>query len=172
MAEKSIALMATVLVILGLLVGGIFMYTLFPREVTKEVIKEVQVPGPEVIKEVTKEVIKEVPAPSELDKAVATFMIAVDKEEDEAGNDIDLQNGYDFKEISVKDISDEYTVAYSEDKVVVEFEITLKYKDSHDSEKEVYNIRVTSETDEDTIVACNNIDEERLGTCELTLLTL
>ncbi|MBE3092821.1 MAG: hypothetical protein IMZ51_04085, partial [Chloroflexi bacterium] len=60
---KSITLLATILVICALLVGGIAGYAFHPD--TKEVIRnvagpEVKVPV-EVIKEVTKEVIKEVP---------------------------------------------------------------------------------------------------------------
>ena len=162
MAEKSVALLATILVIVGLLVGGIFTYALIPREVTvtKEVTKTVPV---EVIKEVTKEVIKEVnvtkevPAKGVLDKAIATFMEAVDDEKDEAGNPVDLQFSYDFADISVDKVSKDYKIVVSDngDKTIVNFEIRLKYNDKTDDErsaKATYNVRVTYEDDEDTEV--------------------
>jgi hypothetical protein len=154
MEKKSNALLATMIVI-ALLIGGLSTYLIFPREVTVagpevEVIKEVPV-------NVTVEVIKEVLAPSVLDKAVATFMEAVDNEEDEAGNDIDLLNDYDFNEISVSKVSKDYSIVVSDDgdMTVVNFEIKLKYDELSDDEKsvrEVFNVKVTYEDDEDTIV--------------------
>ena len=154
MANKSIALLATVLVIVGLLVGGLFVYNFFPKEVTvtklvdKVVIKEVPVT-------VTQIVTKEVPAPSQLDNAVATFMEAVADEEDEAGHSVNLQNGYDFEDISVSKISKDYNVSYTKDTVTVDFNVTLKYDEAGDhdrSVKKLYSVKVTYEDDEDSTV--------------------
>ena len=142
--------LATMLLI-ALLIGGCTTYLFIPREVTNEVVKEIEVLK-EVPVNVTVEVPVEVPSPSMLDMAVATFMLAVDEEEDEDGNEVDLQNGYAFNEISVKDVSEDYSVVYTEDTTTVDFEITLKYKDSHDSDKETYKVVVTYEEDEDSIV--------------------
>lgn len=60
--KKAIAISAALLVV-GLVIGAIVgMYAVPPREITKEVIKEVPIEViKEVIKEVPKEVIKEVP---------------------------------------------------------------------------------------------------------------
>jgi len=149
--KTSNAWLATMLIV-ALLIGGCTTYLFFPREVINEVVKEVEV---EVPVNVTVEVPVEVQAPSMLDLAVATFMEAVDEEEDEAGNEIDLQEGYDFADISVNKISKDYVVSYSKDKVEVEFEIRLKYDekgDSDRSERETYEVLVTYEDDEDTIV--------------------
>lgn len=147
---KISGLIATILIVLALIVGGLATYYAFPQEktITKDVIKEVQVPY-EVIK------ITEVPAPSDLDKAVATFMEAADNEEDEAGNEVDVQNGYNFEDISISKISKDWSASYTKDTTEVDFEITLKYKEAgtdERSEKETYDVKVIYELDEDTIV--------------------
>lgn len=136
--------------VLALIAGGLISWLAFPQTITEIKTNTVEVPV-----EVPYEVIKEVPAPGILDQAVAAFMTAVANEEDEAGNEIDLQEGYDFDQISISRISDEYVVSYDDDKTTVEFEIRLKYDekgDSERSEKITYRARVIYETDEDTTV--------------------
>lgn len=94
--------------------------------------------------------------PTVLDLAVNSFMKAVEDEEDEAGNDVtileDMDYDFDFDDVSIKEISDDYVVSYTEDTTTVDFSIKLKFKDSHDTEKVTYNVRVTFEDGEDTTV--------------------
>jgi len=143
-------------VVCALLIGGLVGSFAFPTTneviVNKEVIKEVPV-------EVVKEVVKEVPVESEspLDKALAEFLVAVEDEEDEAGNDVDALDcdgdSYDFDEVSVSKVSDEWSVTYDGDKETVNFEVKLKYKESDSrSCRETYNVEVAYEQDEDTEV--------------------
>jgi len=140
--------------IITLLLGGILGATAFPKTETvyKDKIIETKVNVPvEVIKEV--EVVKVVSAPSELDNALVTFLKAVENEEDEAGNEIDLLKGYDFDEVSLNKLYEDHVVTYSDDKIIVDFQVKLKYKeDGESSEKETYNVTVTYETDEDSTV--------------------
>jgi len=150
---------ATLLVITLLIVGGLFTYVGFPQTIELKPDKCVAVPCEAVDCEpvtcTPTEVIKEVPAPSILDTAVATFMKAVEDEEDEAGNSVDALQGYDFDQIKVNKISRNWNAAYGRDTTTVNFEITLKYKDPADdnkAEKYTYDVAVTYETDEDTIV--------------------
>ena len=156
--EKSITGLAIVLMVLTLLLGSVLTYAFLPRQVLVKPDKCEPVDCKAVdCKPVacTPANCTEVLVPSVLDKAVATFMEAVDKEEDEAGNEIDLQEGYDFDQISISKISKNWDVAYTKDTTEVGFSITLKYDekgDSERSEKITYNVRVTYETDEDTIV--------------------
>lgn len=158
MVKESITLLATILVIASLLIGGIVTYTAFPKETIKEVevVKTVEIPV-EVIKEVpvVTEVTKEVVAPSLIDKAVDTFMEAVDNEEDEAGNNLDLQEGYDFSDISVSKVYEDYNINVDDEVTTIDFKIRLRYDDATDddrSEKITYNVRVIYEEDEDSIV--------------------
>jgi len=136
--------------IIALLLGGFSGATFFPTTDVVTVEKKVNIPV-EVPVIVIKEV--EVQAPSDLDRALAIFLKAVEDEEDEAGTELDLLMGYDFEEVSVNKVYDEWTVEYDDDKTIVEFQVKLKYKeDGEKSEKETYNVRVTYEEDEDSIV--------------------
>ena len=133
-----------------LLLGGFIGALAFPTEKQVMVEKKVNVPV-EVIKYVN--VTTVVPAPNVLDQALATFLKAVEDEEDQAGHEIDLLNGYDFDEISVNKVYDEYNISYDNDQTIIEFEVRLKYKEAGKSyEKETYNVRVTYEEEEDSIV--------------------
>ena len=142
------------LLIVGLLLGGVLFST--EKEVKVEVPGEcVACPECEVC-ETCEEVIVEVPAPSLLDLAVEDFMKAV---EDEEVNESDVNplevkgHEYDFDEISVSKVYDDYTIEYDGDETIVDFYIKLKYKeDGEASEKEIYHVVVTYEEDEDTLV--------------------
>jgi len=138
-------LMAVCLVV-GLFAGAAVFSNEKIVEVTKELpvekIVEVEVPG-EVV---------EIEAPSLLDKAVSDFMKAVEDEEDEAGNEMDLLEGYDFEEISVNRVYDDFIVThFDENEYNIEFTIKLKYKeDGEKSEKIKYLVNMQYEEDEDT----------------------
>ena len=140
------------LVVACLLIGGFVGALGFSNTTTEtiEVEKIVNVPY-EV--SVPYEVIKEVSAPNILDQALATFLIAVEDEEDEDGTELDLLEGYDFEEVSVSKVYDNYIVSYDDDESIIEFQVKLKYKeDGEKSEKITYDVRVTYETDEDSII--------------------
>ena len=94
----------------------------------------------------------EVPAISQLELAKAEFLQAVDDEEDEAGNDVDVLGNYNFDEIEVIKVYDEYSILYDGDETTVDFKIRLKFDDGDDRVKEDFEVTVTFEEDEDTIV--------------------
>lgn len=160
--------LVTLLVIVGLVVGVFAGGALFSTE--KEV--EVEVPGvceecPECeVCEVCEETIVEVPAPSLLDKAVEDFMKAVEDEdvEDQNGSNVNLletiEHEYDFEEISIRKVYDDYTIEYDGDETIVTFDIKLKYKeDGESSEKVKYNVEVILEEGEDTIVKATIVED-------------
>ena len=79
-------------------------------------------------------------------------MTAVDDEEDEAGNSIDVVGSYDFDEIEVSRVYDDYSVEYNDDRTTVDFSIKLRFdEDGEASEKQTYDVTVIYE-DEDTEV--------------------
>jgi len=149
--DKNWQLLLAFLVI-GLLIGsalGGFLFSKTEIEYKDKIVYQDKIVEKEVTVPVT--VIKE--APRELDKAVITFLIAVEDEEDEAGNDLDLLKGYDFDEVSLNKLYEDHVVQYVGDKTIVEFQVRLKYKeDGESSEKEVYDVVVTYEEGEDSIV--------------------
>jgi len=106
----------------------------------------------EKIVNVSVDTVVEVEAPSELDRAVAEFLIAVEDEEDEAGNDVDVLRNYNFDEVEVSKVYDEYVISYDGDETTVEFSIRLILDDDDDREKNSYNVIVEFEEDEDTEV--------------------
>ena len=98
----------------------------------------------------TIEVVKEVMVEQTinyLDEAVNEFLSAV-----EADDEVSILGTYNFDEVSVKKIYDAYTVSIDDDVTIVEFEIKLKFDDENEREINTYNVRVTYEEDEDTIV--------------------
>jgi hypothetical protein len=98
----------------------------------------------------TIEVVKEVMVEQTinyLDEAVNEFLSAV-----EADDEVSILGTYNFDEVSVKKIYDAYTVSVDDDVTIVEFEIKLKFDDENEREINTYNVRVTYEEDEDTIV--------------------
>ncbi len=151
MKENLTATWITLALIAVFVIGNFAGANLFPKQV--EVIKNITIPGETEYVYVNSTV--EVPAPSQLDRAAVTFMKAVENEEDEAGNEIDLLEGYDSDEVVINKLYDEYNVSYDGDKTIVDFKVRLKYDekgDSERSEKETYSVRVTYEEDEDSEV--------------------
>ncbi len=141
--------LVTILVIAGLLVGGIGGAAWFPTTVT--VTKEVEVIKEVLVEVPAEETIVEIPAPNLLDLAVTDFMRFVEDEEDDAGEECDLLEGYDFEEVSVRKVYDKYTIAYDEDEHDINFTIKLKYKEEGEaSEKSKYDVSMHYEVDEDT----------------------
>ena len=145
--------LATILIVMGLLVGVGLGAVAFPgaetiKEVEKEVIVEVPVEVPvETVVEV------EIPAVNQLELATAAFMQAVEEEEDEAGNNVDVLGKYDFDEVEISKVYSDYTVVYDDDKTIIEFSIKLKFDEEDEpSHKEIYDVTVTFEEDEDTEV--------------------
>ena len=139
------ALLMAVLLVVGIVGGGM----IFPREVEKEcpvcdICEECEAPIECDICEETTDYLQ---------LAVDEFLVAVDDEEDEAGNEVDALLDYDFDEISVSKVYDDYTISYDGDETTVNFEIKLKYdEDGEKSEKHRYNVEVIFEYDEDTLV--------------------
>jgi len=148
--EKNTGGIIVVFVILSLLVGFALGAVLIGEDV--ETIKEVEVTK---IVNVTVEKLVEVelPAPDMLSLAVDAFMQAVEDEEDEAGNAVDVVGTYDFDEIEVSRVYDDYTVSYNDEVTTVDFSIKLRFdEDGEASEKETYDVTVIFEEDEDTEV--------------------
>ena len=152
--EKNTSGLLVILVVLSLLIGGIagglVGYNSAPEKTITQTETEI------VYQNISVDKIVEIQAPSVLDKAVAEFLKAVEDEEDEAENDITILDDmdYNFDEVSVYEVSDEYSINIEDDGDVttINFEIRLKFKDSHDSEKETFDVTVIFEDDEDTEV--------------------
>jgi hypothetical protein len=159
MAEKSIMMLATLIAIVGLLVGGVLTYAVFPREVTitKEVTKEVQVPV-EVIKEVPVEVVKEVPSKltAYRDDAIKEVIRVLDEEDFEEYAECDGVL-YDTDQIKLSRSYDDFSITNEDTKdgiYTVEGTARLKYLDEDVNEK-CYNTLVFSvgyEDEEDPVV--------------------
>lgn len=148
----AVTLMVALLIV-GLFAGAAFFSTETEIEVPKVCEK---CPECEVC-EICEELIVEVPVPSLLDLAVADFMKSVADEEDEAGNDVNAlrckKHTYDFDEISVSRVYDDYSIVVEDDKTTVTFEVRLKYdEDDERSCRDRYNVEVVYEDDEDTLV--------------------
>ena len=148
--EKNTSGIVVVFVILSLLVGFALGAVLMGEDV--ETIKEVEVTK---IVNVTVEKLVEVelPAPDMLSLAVDAFMQAVEDEEDEDGNAVDVVGTYDFDEIEVSRVYDDYTVSYNDEITTVDFRVKLRFdEDGEASEKETFNVTVIFDEDEDTEV--------------------
>ena len=145
----------TLLLVAALLIGGVIGYV--AGDGNTETIVTV-LPGEieTVVEYVNVSVETEVEAPNELDRAVATFLTAVENEEDEDGNDIDVLGSYDYDEVEVSKVYDEWSVEYDSDVTTVDFSIKLRFdEDGERSEKETYDVTVIYEDNEDTIVNVN-----------------
>ena len=143
--EKHISGLLVTIAVLALLVGGLVGYNMAPVKVVTETETEY------VTQNVSVPVFIE--APIVLDKAVEVFLEAVDDEEDEAGNDINVLGSYDFDEVEVSKIYDEWSVEYDDDKTTVDFSIKLRFdEDGEASEKETFDVTVYFEKGEDTEV--------------------
>lgn len=161
-ANLFLALGAVLVLILGGVIGAVAFST--HTEISENYCDtSIQAALDNVVCEPITETIEvpiEVIAPSVLDLAVQEFILAVEDEEDEAGNDLYvLENAsYDFDEMTVKEVSEDYNVSYGKDTTVVEFSIELKFKDSHNSTRNDYNVIVSYENDEDTEVIATLIE--------------
>ena len=151
-----ITMMVIAALVVGLFGGAALFSTtetkIETKEVIKEVLVEVEVPGETI------EVEVEVPREDfTLDTALEEFLSAVEDEEDEAGNELELLecdgDDFDFDEISVSRVYDEWSVSYDDDETTVDFEVKLKYKeDDERSCRERFEVNVHYEDGEDTEV--------------------
>jgi len=148
--EKHISGLVIALSVLFLLVGGLVGFAMGSEKVVTEIQTEI------VYQNVSVDKIVEIPTVSVLEKAVSAFMEAVEDEEllllDEAGNDVDVLEYYNFDEVEVLKVYDAYTVSYDDEMTTVNFEIRLKFDDGDDRLKESYDVEVIFEDDEDTKV--------------------
>jgi len=141
--EVLVALGLILALCLGLFAGASF----FPK--TEEVIVEKNVSV-----EVPVETIVEIEKVIEVEKdyvadAVAKFMKAVEDEEDEAENAVEVLGDYDFESVSIRKISKDYTVSINKNQTVVDFNIKLKFVEGDRFKVEEYNVTVTDFVDED-----------------------
>jgi len=144
--EKHISGLVIALSVLFLLVGGLVGFAMGSEKVVTEIQTEI------VYQNVSVDKIVEIPTVSVLEKAVSAFMEAVEDEEDEAGNDVDVLEDYNFDEVEVLKVYDAYTVSYDDEMTTVNFEIRLKFDDGDERLKESYDVEVIFEDDEDTKV--------------------
>ena len=149
MKSESITWLATMLVIVGLLVGGLFTYAVFPREVT--ITKNV-----EVIKEVP--VVTNVTVVKEVEKDYRTAAVALCLKEFLKDNDFDK-----YQEVSVIDSSKEYSVSFNEkkDKVTVLLDtINFRVLDTLTEERDnnQYSCEVVYKEDKDAKVSLNELE--------------
>jgi len=149
--EKNTQGIVATFAILALLVGFALGAVLMGEDV--ETIKTVE---SIVYQNVSVDNVVEIEAPSELDRAVAEFLIAVEDEEYEAGRDVDVLGDYYFDELEVRSVEDEYTVTVDGDKTIVEFSINVRFDDGDNRKKETYDVKVVFEEDEDTKVRVLN----------------
>jgi len=143
--EKHVSNLFIVIAVFALLIGGLVGYNMAPVKVITETETEI------VYQNVS--VTELVEAPNQLSLAVAEFLIAVEDEEDEAGNEVNVLGSYDFDEIEVSKVYDDYSVEYTKDTVTVEFSIKLRFDEQGEaSEKETFDVEVVFEDNEDTEV--------------------
>lgn len=143
--------------VIALILGGCMGGAVFSTETKVEVEKIVEVPAEceEVVCEPVDCTYSDSSSSGDLDTAVNDFMKAVEDEEDEAGNDMDILDdmNYNFDEVELKKVYDEYTVEADGDKKVVTFKVKLRFdEDDERSEYEKYDVQVTYEDGEDTEV--------------------
>lgn len=97
----------------------------------------------------TVETIVEIAAPNLLDLALAEFLLEV-----EADDDLEILGDYNFDELSVSKVYDDYTVSYEGDETIVEFDVKIRLKeDDYRAEKDVYKVEVIFEDGEDAVVS-------------------
>ena len=146
--EKNTQGIVAVFALLSLLIGFTLGAVLMGEDT--ETIKEV-----EVVKfvNVSVEKLVEIPAPNQLDLAVEEFLLAVEDEEDEDGNELILETDevedYYFDEIEVRGIDDDYTVKYDGDETTVVFTIDLRFDDGDERDKLSYEVTVIFDEDDD-----------------------
>ena len=147
----------TIFVALALILGGVGGAVLTPN--TSETVVEYQDKIVEVPVNVTVEKLVEVPALDMLSLAVDAFLIAVEDDEctdnDEDYFDVLIvgEEDYNFDEMKVNRIYDDYNVSYQDELTTVDFKVKLRFKQEDlQSEKVTYDVTVIFEEDEDTEV--------------------
>jgi len=141
--EKTLV---TILVALALIIGAVGGAVFAPAEVETKEIEKI------VYQNVSVTEFVEVIQPSALDNAIEVFKQAVEDEEDQAGNKVDVLGNYNYDELEVSKVYDDYLVSYDEDITTVNFSIKLKLDDGDDRVRETYDVSVTQEDGEDSIV--------------------
>ena len=140
------------LMIAFLLIGAVSGAILAPGNTITEYVN---VPGEAetVYQNISVDKFIEVPAISQLDLAKAEFLKAVENEEDEAGNTIDVLGRYDFDEMEVNKVYDDHNISYEDDKTTIDFKIRLRFdEDDARSKKKTFDVTVIFNEDEDTEV--------------------
>ena len=139
--DKMDKTLSVAFMVLFLLVGVLGGYVLTPEKTVTNTVTDV------VYQNVTVEKLVEVPAPDMLSLAVDAFLQAV--EEDDG---IDVLGRYNFYEMEVNRIYDDYNVSYQDEITTVDFKIRLRFdEDGEASEKKTFDVTVIYE-DEDTEV--------------------
>lgn len=159
MAQNNWILLATVFSVLGLLVGGIFTYSAFPKEVTKTDIKYVEVPVSSYddtaikadISTIKYEILKEDNFKTEAENlAIAEFTEKGYKDIFNALVDEGIEIDYkaDIKSVAIINDETEVSGIDIEDKdAEVAQELKVYYENSDGDDKKVYLI-VTTEIEE------------------------
>ena len=142
----------TIFVILALIVGAVGGAVFTPNKTEIEI--EYQDKIVEVPVNVTVEKLVEIPAPDMLSLAVDAFLIAIDDEEyddDAATEDLkEALSHYDFDEMEINRIYNDYTISYEDDLTIVEFKVKLRFdEDDEISEKITTMVKVIFDEDED-----------------------
>ena len=147
----------TIFVILALALGFVAGAVIIPGETKTEI--EYQDKIVEKVVNVTVEKLVEIPAPDMLSLAVDAFLIAVEDEDVlDDDNEVDVLSDYTnasyrFSEMEVNRVYDDWSVSYVDDKTIVDFNIKLRFdEDDEPSERVRFDVTVTFEEDEDTIV--------------------
>ena len=146
--EKHISGLLVVIAAAFLLVGGLVGYNIGEAEIETKTITEIE------YQNVSVDRIVEVQAPSELDRAVAEFLKSVEDEEveDVNGTEVDVLGNYNFDELEVSRVYEDYSVSYEDDLTTVNFSIKIRLNDGDDRARETYDVTVILEEDEDTEV--------------------
>jgi len=129
--------LATILVIAGLLVGGLFIYGVVPREVVKEVTKEVKVPVDKIVeveKVVNNTVTVEVEVETDYKQKVVDALlteVSADKALRNCSRTRFASRIYETDEITVKKVYDGFKVTENTDGdlSVSDVNVTLNYDD-------------------------------------------
>jgi len=143
--EKTLVMILVGLAfVLGIVGGAVFAPT--DIEYKDKIVEEL------VYQNVSVDKIVEIET-NQLELAVAEFLKAVENEEDEAGNSVDVLGDYNFDEIEVSKVYDDYTVEYDGSETIVNFSIKLRFDDEDaKAVKETFDVQVIFEEDEDTEV--------------------
>ncbi len=84
--------------------------------------------------------------------------MAIEAEEDAAGEDFEPFDIDDYDEFSIKKVYDDYTVMFNEDGFDVDFKIKLKLNDNDDISFETYDVTVIFEDGENTEIEADLVN--------------